>query len=125
MKLARGTLSRLLVVWTVLALGLPLPATAQQPLSVTLIYLVSPTSPGNAASITVRTAPSASCTISVVYKSGPSQARGLVPKTAGKDGVVGWAWVVGTRATPGMWPITVSCSAGGNQGTLWTAFEVL
>lgn len=97
---------------------------SQEQLSVALASLTSPVSPGNAASITVKTAPSAACTIAVSYKSGPSRAMGLEPKTATQDGVVSWAWIVGTRTTPGRWPITVTCSAGGRQTTLEASFAV-
>ena len=125
MSLTRSTLSHLLVIWILLALGCSSPAAAQQPLAITLISLTSPVSHGNAANISVRTAPGAACTIIVTYKSGPSRARGLVPKAAGGDGIVSWTWIVGTRTTPGKWPITVACSGGGKQGTLETSFVVL
>jgi hypothetical protein len=116
----------LLVICMILALGCSSPAAVvQQPLPITVISLTSPVSHGNAANLSVRTAPGAECTITVTYKSGPSRARGLVPNTAGDDGIVSWTWIVGTRTTPGKWPITVACSAGGRQGTLETAFIVL
>ncbi len=131
MRHSRGMLSPLRVVWIVVALG-TLSCTnaperlsvAPEQLSVAVASLTSPVSPGNAASITVKTAPSAACTITVTYKSGPSRAQGLNPKTANKDGIVSWAWIVGTRTTPGAWPITVTCSAGGRQATLETSFLV-
>ncbi len=124
MRRTKGTLSLLLVIWTVFALGALSPTSAQQQLSVERVYLISPVSPGNAASITVKTAPTVACTITVTYKSGPSRARGLVPKTADEDGIVGWAWIVGTQTTPGEWPITVTCSEGGKQETLEISFVV-
>lgn len=68
--------------------------------------------------------PGTLCLITVRYKSGPSKASGLAPKTADGRGVVTWTWRVGTRTTPGRWPIIVTCSAGGRQGTLETSFEV-
>ena len=117
-------LSLLLVIYSTLALGCLSPPAGQQQLSVTLVSLTSPVRPGNAASIIVKTAPSAACTITVTYKSGPSEARGLIPKTANEDGIVGWAWIVGTRTTPGEWPITVTCSGGGKQRIFETSFMV-
>ncbi len=121
---SRNTLSLRLVIPLVLALSALSCATTQEQLSVRLISVISPVSPGNAASITVRSAPSAACTITVAYKSGPSQAQGLDPKTADKDGIVSWAWIVGTRTTPGEWPIRVTCSADSGQSTLETVFSV-
>ncbi len=95
-----------------------------QPLQIRVVSLTSPVSPGDDASITIQTTPNASCSITVIYKSGPSRARGLFPQTADSGGRVTWTWRVGTRTTPGRWPIIVTCSAGGRQGTLETAFVV-
>ncbi|MFL5806160.1 MAG: hypothetical protein ACJ8CR_31070 [Roseiflexaceae bacterium] len=56
-----------------------------------------------------RTAPSATCTIAVRYKSGPSRAQGLGAKKADAKGDVSWSGMVGTRTTPGAWPVTITC----------------
>jgi hypothetical protein len=78
-------------------------------LTVTITGLPA-TGQGNAALATVRTLPGARCDIVVEYKSGPSTAHGLYPKTASGFGEVSWSWMVGTRTTPGSWPVTVTCS---------------
>jgi hypothetical protein len=106
-----------LVPVTVLAAG-----ASELPLA--LVALTSPVSHGNAASISVKTAPGAACMITVIYKSGPSRAKGLTSKTADNRGMVSWTWIVGTRTTPGKWPISVSCSGGGKHGTLETSIVV-
>lgn len=106
-----------------LLVGTPSPVRAQ-PLPVRLVSPTSPVSPGDDATVTVQTTPGALCLITVRYKSGPSRARGLVPKIADSRGIVTWTWRVGTRTTPGRWPIIVTCSADGRQGTLETSFEV-
>lgn len=98
-------------------------AFAQQ-LQIRVVSLTSPVSPGDDASITIQTAPNASCSITVIYKSGPSRARGLFPQSADRRGTVTWTWRVGTRTTPGRWRIVVTCAAGGRQGTLETTFVV-
>ncbi len=121
---SRKTLSLQLVILIVLALSALSCTTAQEQLSVALISVTSPVSTGNAASIAVKTVPGAACTVTVTYKSGPSKAHGLDPKTADKDGIVSWAWIVGTRTTSGEWPIKVTCSAGSRQSTLETSFSV-
>ncbi len=95
-----------------------------QALQIKLVSLTSPVSPGQDATISVLTAPGAACSITVVYKSGPSKAAGLGPKTTDAKGMASWTWRVGTRTTPGRWPITVACSAGSQQGTLETSFVV-
>jgi len=107
----------------VLVLALTSLAPAQQ-LQVALVKVSSPVSPRDDTAITVQTAPKASCMITVRYKSGPSKARGLDPREADAQGKVTWTWRVGSRTTPGKWPITVTCSSGGRQGTLETSFVV-
>lgn len=77
------------------------------------LEIVSVTSPINAganATIKAQTAPNASCSIVVNYKSGPSTAQGLGPKTADGSGMVSWTWKVGPRTTPGSWRIDVNCN---------------
>jgi micrococcal nuclease len=64
---------------------------------------------GARATVAARTTPGAQCSIVVRYKSGPSKAQGLGPKTADAKGDVAWSWMVGTRTTPGSWPVTIMC----------------
>ena len=47
-------------------------------------------------------------------------AAGLYPQRA-RSGRVSWRWMVGTRTTPGRWPIDVACGAA---GSLHTSFLV-
>lgn len=75
---------------------------------------------GDYASIAIKTAPGAQASITVLYKSGPSKAAELEPKTAGYDGTVSWTWKVGSRTTLGVWRIEVR--SGGE--TLRVPFEV-
>jgi hypothetical protein len=76
-----------------------------------LISLTSPTARGATASIQVRTTPGASCSISVIYKGGPSKAKGLDPIAASADGICAWSWVVGPSTTPGTWQIVVQTNS--------------
>jgi micrococcal nuclease len=75
-------------------------------------------SPGQSAALTVSVSPSATCSITVMYKSGSSHAKGLTPK---RGGVITWSWMIGTNTTPGTWPIYVSC---GSAGTISTSIRV-
>ncbi len=118
----RHRLSALLCA--VLIAGIISPAFSQAQLQIRLISVTSPARPGIDATIRVMTVPKAACTIAVYYKSGASRAQGLVPKTADTRGTVTWTWRVGTRTTPGTWPIVVKCSAGGKPGVLRTSFMV-
>ena len=78
----------------------------------------------NAITLEIQTTPGATCSITVRYKSGPSRAKGLVPKTAGAKGRVVWQWRVGSNTTPGRLPIDVSCEKGEARGEVRTTFEV-
>jgi hypothetical protein len=114
-----------------LALGLTLcivslqlgPARAAD-LLITLISVTSPTAPFSDATLTISTAPGANCSIVVHYKSGPSRAKGLIPKVASGSGRVSWTWRVGSNTTPGRWPIVVTCEKDADHGELRTSFEV-
>lgn len=67
---------------------------------------------GATASVSVRTKPGDTCSITVIYKSGASTAQGLVTKQANDAGAVSWSWKVGTRTTPGTWPVIITCGSG-------------
>jgi hypothetical protein len=94
------------------------------PLDVTKGSMSSPVAKGGKATLTVHTAAGADCKIVVEYGSGPSQASGLVEKTATEAGDVSWTWTVGQTTKAGRYPITVTCFKGERQGTLETTFEV-
>ena len=89
-----------------------------------IVSVTSPVSKGGTATLTAQAAPGSACTITVYYKSGPSKAQGLEPKTAGADGKVSWSWTVGARTSSGNWQIVVSCTANGNTSTQETTFTV-
>jgi competence protein ComEC len=85
-----------------------------------IVSVTSPVSKGSTASLTAKTSPNASCSITVYYKSGPSEASGLGPKTADASGMVSWTWKVGASTTAGTWRIVVNC----NGVTKETTFTV-
>jgi hypothetical protein len=93
-------------------------------LQITLISVTSPAAPFTDATLTISTTPGAGCSIVVHYKSGPSRAKGLIPKVASASGRVSWTWRVGSNTTPGRWPIVVTCDKGADHGELRTAFQV-
>lgn len=102
----------------------PEPVARSTGLRVTIVSLTSPVARGSTASLSASTVPGAACTITVTYKSGPSRAAGLVPKTASSTGRVSWSWTVGTRTTPGAWPATVVCASGGATASSTKSFVV-
>jgi hypothetical protein len=105
------------------ATGTPLASLAGA-LGVQITSLTSPVAAGADATLTASTAPGASCSIVVEYKSGPSSASGLGPATADAVGDVSWTWRVGSRTTAGTWPITVTCAAGGQSAAARTTITV-
>jgi hypothetical protein len=98
----------------VAALALPVSAAA----TVRLVSVTSPIHHGSYATLSVAVSRRATCSITVYYKRGPSVAQGLYPKRGSR---ISWTWKVGTRTTPGRWPIIVNC---GSAGTLRTSFVV-
>jgi hypothetical protein len=93
-------------------------------LTLTFSSLTSPIGPGYYATATAKTTPGAACSIVVEYKSGPSTASGLGDKTAGSTGVVSWTWKVGTRTTPGSWPVTITCTKSGQTKSVTKYLQV-
>jgi hypothetical protein len=98
----------------------PAPAGSLSHGKVKLISLTSPVSAGSDATLVMAVPTGTPCSIVVTYKSGPSSASGLYPQRA-SVGRINWTWMVGTRTTPGRWPIDVSCGAA---GSLHTSFVV-
>ena len=97
---------------------------APQALTLQIVSVTSPVSPGANATLVAKTAPGAQCAITVYYKSGPSSAAGLYPKGADSAGSVSWTWKVGTRTTAGSWRIVVSASLDGETISQTTYFTV-
>lgn len=75
-------------------------------------------SPGQNASVSVKTSPGARGTIQVIYNSGPSTAAGLDPKTADGNGNITWVWKVGTRTAPGDYPVNITVGGKSINQTL-------
>ena len=82
---------------------------AGDPLRLELIALTSPVSRSSTANLTIQSAPGATCTIQVRYRSGPSKAKGLEPGVADESGRVTWKWLVARYTTLGDWPIDIGC----------------
>lgn len=98
--------------------------TAGLGLELTIVDVTSPVSPGSSATVKVKTAPGADCSIAVEYKSGRSKAKGLDSKKADAAGDVSWTWVVGSNTSSGWYPITVTASMDGQSVTEETTFVV-
>ena len=79
------------------------------PASAAIESLLTPVSLGSNTSVSVKTVPTAKCTISVTYNEVPSKDSGLSPKTADVYGNVVWSWTVEKTAPLGTWPVKVTC----------------
>lgn len=120
----RGFVKRLLPSVAAIAGLLAATAAFAAPNAATTARLLSVTSPvkHNAqAKLVAKVNSAGRCKITVHYKNGPSQARGLNAKYL-VHGRVSWTWIVGGNTTLGTWPITVNC---GSAGSFRTHFKVV
>jgi hypothetical protein len=69
-----------------------------------------PVAPGANASISIKTVPTASCNISVIYDKTASKDSGLSVKRADDFGIITWTWTVDKSAPIGTWPVKVTCT---------------
>lgn len=89
------------------------PATAQK---IQLIQIVTAQSnlisyPDGPLILTIVTSPFALCNFLISYNLlTPSNAFGIVPKTADEHGIVTWQWQVEGKATTGVWPLSITAS---------------
>jgi hypothetical protein len=73
---------------------------------------------GSSARLVAEVSSPQTCSITVRYASGISNAKGLDPVRS-THGQVSWSWIVASDTTPGRWPISVTCgSAGTRRATL-------
>ena len=79
------------------------------PIGVSISIMTTTVAPGDNASVSIRTAQNADCTISVVYDKVPSKDSGLKPKQADIYGFASWSWTVDATAPIGKWPVKVTC----------------
>jgi Flp pilus assembly protein TadG len=93
------------------------------PTTVSLVSISAPAHASQPATLTVRTAANAFCTV-VVSDPNPSSARGLGAAYADASGVATWTWIVDPTAPPGTWPVTVACSYQALVGRMSTWLSV-
>jgi hypothetical protein len=97
--------------------GLPSRARAAEPqaapLAVTFVSLEpNPVRPGRKATLVLETEPGAVLDLSVIYKSGRSQAKHLGTAVADVDGKISWTWHVSGNTTSGEWHWEVTGAGG-------------
>ncbi|MDW7658023.1 MAG: hypothetical protein SCM11_12710 [Bacillota bacterium] len=79
-------------------------ATAYQ---LSVIFMTTPISPGEIATININGKPNTEYNINVNYSSGVSSAQGLENKTSDGNGYVSWTWKVGPRTKSGDYYIDI------------------
>lgn len=101
--------------------GLPSRATEDNPdggkLNVAFVSLEpNPVRPGRKATLVLRAEPGTSLDLSIMYKSGQSQAKHLGSAVVGESGLVSWTWHVSGNTTPGTWNWIVRGEGGASYG---------
>jgi LysM repeat protein len=77
---------------------------------VTIAALTSPISPGQSATLSVKSSPGANCSIRYLTPQGnQSRATGLEAQVADADGNASWTWNINTNTGPGTGTVQVTC----------------
>lgn len=77
------------------------------PSGITVLSLTDNVSRGSNAFLSIRGIPGITYQIEVYYSTTISQAKGLEPKTADRDGTVAWSWRVGSKTKAGSHRIVI------------------
>lgn len=85
---------------------------------------MSPVKAGSNTTISVKTTPKATCSISVVYAGAASTDSGLAPKKADAYGEASWTWTVGASVPAGSWPVKVTCTYKAKSGVVQQSLQV-
>lgn len=80
--------------------------------------VTSPIAPGDNAMISIKTNPTSTCKISVIYNNVAAVDSGLTPRKADNFGTVNWAWTVPKGTPLGSWPISVTCEYYGKTAVV-------
>jgi hypothetical protein len=71
--------------------------------------LFTPVKIGTNTSMSVKTLPGSTCTISFIYNNIASKDSGLAQKIADDYGNISWAWTISGDVPVGTWPAKVTC----------------
>jgi hypothetical protein len=96
----------------------PVQPAENTPVGVSVQTITSPANPGMNASITIKTKPGATCTITVMYNAVASKDSGLRSKVADDFGVAMWTWTIEPTVEIGKWPVTVTCAKDKKSGVV-------
>lgn len=79
------------------------------PESAGLESVFTPVKIGQNTSMTVKTLPGSTCSITFTYNNVAGKDSGLVAKKADEYGSVSWSWTIGSSVPVGKWPAKVTC----------------
>jgi hypothetical protein len=91
------------------SLPTPVKPAANAPESAGIQSLFTPVKIGTNTSMSVKTLPGSTCTISFIYNNIASKDSGLAQKIANDYGSVSWAWTISGDVPVGTWPAKVTC----------------
>jgi hypothetical protein len=111
-----------LAVLSTVALAILTAAIWPEPSHLRIVSVTSPVRAGSSARLVAEVSPPQTCSITVRYSSGISNARGLDPVRS-THGQVSWSWVVASDTTPGRWPISVTCGSAGTRRAMLVVQE--
>lgn len=94
------------------------------PVGAALLSITTPVEAGANSSISIRTTPTATCSIKISYGDLESKDSGLATKKADDFGTVTWSWTVDKSAPAGKWPIKVTCKYGKRSAYVQGELEV-
>lgn len=111
------------------------PITPKQPApnapeGVSLQLASTPVAIGDQASVSIRTNPTSTCKIAVIYKYDYSKVQtplsdpALAPQTADAYGSASWTWTVASAAAVGPAKATVTCAYGGHTAGVQADIDV-
>lgn len=76
-----------------------------------VVYFKSEVTPGSYGEIVARGKPDTEYSIKVIYDKTESKSKGLVTKTADKNGIVSWSWKTGAKTKPGTYKVEITQGA--------------
>ncbi len=92
----------------------PQPIPDDIPVSIVMQIFGSPVAQKSNSSLNIKTNAGAACKIAITIGKDVAAAElkdsGLVPKVADEFGIVVWTWTIPEGATPGTWPVDVTCA---------------
>ncbi len=90
------------------------PPTKNSQVGVSVQTFNSPLTPGQNASLGIKTLRGAACSITFTYNKDNERSddTGLIPKIADEYGLVEWTWKISPAVTDGTWPVEVVCANG-------------